>query len=131
METGGDGIDTCLLFDSLATVQAVFEIGPDREVWKQREMLKDEPDGAALGWNVLASGRVVEDAVADRDTTRLRANEPGNRAKQRGFPGPGCPEQNRDARRRDQFDVEREPIGEPRVQRRVERHAEGATAHGL
>ena len=89
-------------------VEAIENVGFDAEMRKQRGVLKNVTDIAATHGQVDASLGVEEHAPADANAARVGADEAGDAVEQRGLARAGGAEQDGEAGRRGDFDIEQE-----------------------
>src|SRR5215472_2497641 len=87
-------------------IQAVFDVLTDRKVWKQRKRLKYVSDATLLRRQVDLLCRIKEDVLACDDLAGIRAHQSRKAIQERGFAGAGRSEQNCDARRRFEGNIE-------------------------
>ena len=95
-------------YSSAACLRAYSDVLADGHVREERVFLEDEADAPLFGRQVDAAIAVEEDEVVDRDSSRPRAREPGDRAEDRGLPGAGrTDERERRSDLETQLEVER------------------------
>src|SRR5262245_34246495 len=98
---------------------------------KQRELLKHEAHAPLRRWNVDSRNAVEQHAIADADAAGVRAGQTGDGAQQRGLPRSRLAEDDRDAGRGGERDVELERRREARSNLDRQAHDNGATAQGF
>ncbi len=89
-------------------MQTIGDVARHRQMWKQRELLKDDADAATLWRKVDAARGVEQHDVIERDAARIGPAEPGDAPQDRALAGSRRAEQDGDACRHLDVDVETE-----------------------
>ena len=94
-------------------------------------MLEHVADAPVRRRNLDAGPRVEHYPIAERDPPRIRTDQTGHAPQQRRFAGARLAENDRDAGRAREGDVEFEARRQTLADADVETHGSGATAHGF
>src|SRR6185436_13182587 len=107
VERAGDRPDTFQPFLRFEPIETVSDVVADREVWKERELLKDESDAAFARGQVHAAAGIEQLPFSNGDPSAVGTLESGQTPQQRGFARAGGAEENRDARCHRALEIER------------------------
>src|ERR1700687_4668458 len=85
--------------------ETILDIGLDRQVRKQCQVLKHIAHSAKLRRNVDSALAVEQDFFFRRDSTRIRPDQSGNALQQGGLPCPRRTKQDRNSGRKGEKEV--------------------------